>query len=408
MSTAAVRCEYFELKLRTEAARHFEELPEDVKTDWKLLEKEWKRMYPPRNTYINTTKDVDEFYDLRISDKDLPKRNAESSDSEPEWAIAQFMEKLRYLGSKINDASKTSKGRHAYRHLPPLIRDRLPAYGAQGPALENLCADIEALGHAYITKITAQQERIQSQLDSISRFSAQNVQSNIRPQRVGPQSRQIPTNFTTSNTFTTPSSFNNLPSNFTTSNAFTTPSPFSNSNEPRSSRALRPITNNTGSYATDGTKNANPPTNNSFEAMPDGICQYENAIGKWFATYGVDGVPNASRPFPLTPGSPSPGSSECWRCGHKGHYKESPECLRNNPLPEKEQQYRRIVGASILNAVRNVKTTAAFHIETGTFNEFNRNYAFPPEIQETSYDDHQNADYQNPNTFLGNAEGDDL
>ncbi|KIJ53682.1 hypothetical protein M422DRAFT_241926 [Sphaerobolus stellatus SS14] len=288
-------------------------------------------MYPARNTYINTTKDVDEFYDLRISDKDLPKRRTDNSDSEPEWAIAQFVEKLRYLGSKINDASETSKGRHAYCHLPPLIRDRLPAYGAQGPALENLCTDIEALDHTYIAKIAAQQERIQSQLDSITRFSTQSVQPNIRPQRVGPQSRPMPTNFATTNTFTSPNLFNN-------------------SNEPRSTRALRPVTNNVP-YAADTSKNANLPTNNSFEATPDGIRQYENAVGKWFTTYGANSVPNTSRPFPLTPGSPSPGSGECWRCGHKGHYKESAECLRNNPLPDKEQQYRRIVGASILNAV---------------------------------------------------------
>ncbi|KIJ37677.1 hypothetical protein M422DRAFT_259774, partial [Sphaerobolus stellatus SS14] len=310
-------------------------------------------------------------------------RSTDNGDNEPEWAIAQFVERLRYLGSKINDASETSKGRHAYRHLPPLIRDRLPAYGAQGPALENLCADIEALDHTYIAKIAAQQERIQSQLDSITRFSTQSMQSNIRPQRVGPQLRLMPTNFATTNAFTTPNSFNN-------------------SNEPCSTRALRPVTNNVP-YGTDTSKNTNLPTNNSFEATPDGIRQYETAVGKWFATYGADGVPNASRPFPLTPGSPSPGSGECWRCGHKEHYKESAECFHNNPLPDKEQQYRRIVGASILNAVRNVRTTAAFHIESGTFDEFNRNYAFAPDVQEAQYEDYQDADI-----FSGNDLRDDL
>ncbi|KIJ26267.1 hypothetical protein M422DRAFT_272705 [Sphaerobolus stellatus SS14] len=114
-------------------------------------------------------------------------------------------------------------------------------------------------------------------------------------------------------------------------------------------------------------------------------------------------MPNASRPFPLTPSSPSPGSGECWRCGHKGHYKESPDCLRNNPLPIKEQQYRRIVGASILNAVRNVKTTAAFHIESGTFDEFDRDYAFDPGCHETQYEN-----YQDPDPFLGNGQRNDL
>ncbi|KIJ24257.1 hypothetical protein M422DRAFT_275013 [Sphaerobolus stellatus SS14] len=119
-----------------------------------------------------------------------------------------------------------------------------------------------------------------------------------------------------------------------------------------------------------------PPLTILFDASPSRIRQYEEAVNRWFKTYGIDATLNASRPFPLTPGSPSPRSSECRRCGHKGHYKDSAECLHNNPLPEKEQQYRRIVGTSILNAVRNVKTTTAFHIKCGTFDEFDCNYAF--------------------------------
>ncbi|KIJ42686.1 hypothetical protein M422DRAFT_254122 [Sphaerobolus stellatus SS14] len=219
MSIDAARCEYSKLKLCADTARQFKELPEATCTDWKLLKAEWKQMYPSRNTYHCNTKDIDEFYDLRITDSDLAKRSKESNEGNAEWAIAQFLERLRYLGTKT-----------------------------------------------------------------------------------------------------------------------------------RTNRALRPIANNV-THTADSSKNGNPTVNKSFDANPERICQYEDTVNRWFATYGADAVPNTSRPFPLTPGSPSPGSGECWRCGHKGHYKGSAECLRNNPLPNKEQQYRRIVRASILNAV---------------------------------------------------------
>ncbi|KIJ50610.1 hypothetical protein M422DRAFT_245239 [Sphaerobolus stellatus SS14] len=58
ITTDQARCEYFELKLCSDAARRFEELPEAIQTDWKALEAEWKRMYPVRNAYLNTTKDI--------------------------------------------------------------------------------------------------------------------------------------------------------------------------------------------------------------------------------------------------------------------------------------------------------------------------------------------------------------
>ncbi|KIJ30175.1 hypothetical protein M422DRAFT_268316, partial [Sphaerobolus stellatus SS14] len=208
------------------------------------------------------------------------------------------------------------------------------------------------------------------------------------PQRVGPQPRQF-----TSNTFTNPTT-NAFNAPFTTSPAF----PQTDSQN----RALRSIANNV-THTADSSKNANPTINKSFDATPDGIRQYEDAVNRWFITYGTDAVPNASRPFPLTPGSPSPGSGECWRCGHKGHYKESAECLRNNSLPDKEQQYRRIVGASILNTVRNVRTTAAFHIESGTFDEFDHNYVFAPDVHEARYEEYQDMDL-----FSGNDLRDDL
>ncbi|KIJ26266.1 hypothetical protein M422DRAFT_272704 [Sphaerobolus stellatus SS14] len=286
------RCEYFELKLRSDAARRFEELPEAICTDWKALEGEWKRLYPVRNAYLNTTKDINEFYDLRITDKDLASRTAESSDGDPEWAIAQFTEKLHYLGARVNDASETSKGRHVFRHLPPLIRDRLPAYGAraahgyhprdlyrgntrgwypcaalygaQGPELERLCTDLAALDHTYIAKLATQQERIQSQLDSIARFSAQ---SGNRPQRAIFQPRQPQANFSTfsSNTFNTAQTNSSTPAQFGAQTEL----------QNRTNRPLRTLTSNADFSNTalpnEMTKSATSQVNSSFDTSPEGI-----------------------------------------------------------------------------------------------------------------------------------------
>ncbi|KIJ41099.1 hypothetical protein M422DRAFT_255946 [Sphaerobolus stellatus SS14] len=251
--------------------------------------------------------------------------------------------------------------------------------------LKTLCANLMALDHLYITKLATQQEHIQHQLDSITRFSAQ---MNTRPQRAGPP----PCNFA-STTFPPL-----VPNIFPPSAAFNTQS----NSQTCMNCPFRPIGNN-ANFILKPSKTVNHLANHNFEATPNETCQYEEAVSRWFTTYGTDAIPNASRPFPLTPSSPSPGSGECWRCGHKGHYKESAECPHNNPLPDKEQQYCRIAGASILNAMRNVKSTAAFHIESGTFDEFNCNYAFTSDSQEPQY-----KDYQDTNLFLGNARGDDL
>ncbi|KIJ30466.1 hypothetical protein M422DRAFT_268012 [Sphaerobolus stellatus SS14] len=84
----------FSIPIRRTTQAHLNEL--------EILIAEWKRMYPLRTAYLNTAKDVDEFYNLRITDKAL-KKPAEGSDGEPEWTIAQFIEKLCYLRSKVKD-----------------------------------------------------------------------------------------------------------------------------------------------------------------------------------------------------------------------------------------------------------------------------------------------------------------
>ncbi|KIJ55364.1 hypothetical protein M422DRAFT_82739, partial [Sphaerobolus stellatus SS14] len=51
----------------------------------------------------------------------------------------------------------------------------------------------------------------------------------------------------------------------------------------------------------------------------DGLQLYADAIRAWDARYGRDTHPTIDSKYPLTPGLPTPGSNECWRCGRTGH-----------------------------------------------------------------------------------------
>ncbi|KIJ49049.1 hypothetical protein M422DRAFT_161803, partial [Sphaerobolus stellatus SS14] len=86
----------------------------------------------------------------------------------------------------------------------------------------------------------------------------------------------------------------------------------------------------------------------------------------WDTRYGRDAHPTIESKYPLTPGLPTPGSNECWRCGRTGHNRMDPTYTQNPPLPEKEQTYRRLVALSSRSNPRPpIRSYAANLIETG-------------------------------------------
>jgi hypothetical protein len=54
--------------------------------------------------------------------------------------------------------------------------------------------------------------------------------------------------------------------------------------------------------------------------------------------------PSIKEPYPLTPGTEAAGTTECHRCGHRGH--KAQEC-RGAPVPQPEQNYRRQYGQAM-------------------------------------------------------------
>ncbi|KIJ29206.1 hypothetical protein M422DRAFT_85368, partial [Sphaerobolus stellatus SS14] len=52
-------------------------------------------------------------------------------------------------------------------------------------------------------------------------------------------------------------------------------------------------------------------------------------IKSWDNRYGRTTYPTIETKYPLTPGLPTPGSNECWRCGKVGHNRNDPECNQN-------------------------------------------------------------------------------
>ncbi|SNX85308.1 uncharacterized protein MEPE_04017 [Melanopsichium pennsylvanicum] len=82
----------------------------------------------------------------------------------------------------------------------------------------------------------------------------------------------------------------------------------------------------------------------TFENTPQGQAQYQAALQQFQRDHPrVTMQPPLDQPYPLTPGTAPAGSNECHRCGHRGHF--STACP-NTPVPQAEQTYRRMFGAS--------------------------------------------------------------
>jgi hypothetical protein len=72
----------------------------------------------------------------------------------------------------------------------------------------------------------------------------------------------------------------------------------------------------------------------------EGIAQYNAQVLLWHSTHGQNGKgPNETRPYPLTPGTVSVASGECWKCGHRTHH---PGPCIDPPVPTLETKWRSI------------------------------------------------------------------
>ena len=74
---------------------------------------------------------------------------------------------------------------------------------------------------------------------------------------------------------------------------------------------------------------------------PEGQAAYRAQVTNWH-TNNANRCPDEQHPYPLTPGSASAGSHECWGCGHQGHLQGATVCT--GTLPELECEWRRIAG----------------------------------------------------------------
>jgi hypothetical protein len=88
-----------------------------------------------------------------------------------------------------------------------------------------------------------------------------------------------------------------------------------------------------------------------FEPLIEGRKRYDSVVKAFFTTHGQNAVPSLDRPFPLSPGSLSPGSQECWTCGLQGHRKDDTSCEPQHALPRPEQVYRELVGKAASRAI---------------------------------------------------------
>jgi hypothetical protein len=98
-----------------------------------------------------------------------------------------------------------------------------------------------------------------------------------------------------------------------------------------------PLANRGGAYV----KLAQQATNDNlpYPTTDDGRQRYQTAITAWMIKYGPTPADWSTDHFPLTPGTATLGSGECYNCGMAGH--RSDECSStDNPIPKLEANWR--------------------------------------------------------------------
>ena len=358
------RCKYFKLHLRGEARRRYDGLPDDTKNNWDLLYAKWTEWYPRAVTVSHEQSHLQQFRSMRLELSKMAKPIAKD-DGSTTWETAKFVERLRHCASGITLLTDDAKGVDAYANLPPVVKDQLPKYAGLGPSLTTLSLDLLSLNHYEIASCVQQNLAIQDQLNTL-------LQSLSRASL--PRS-QIPTNIYSP----------------VASNAYS-PNPVRYSaqrpifNRPPNDHQRSPYTRNPPFSQAPPTANfrVHPPAGStpiptSFPSSAEGNRQYTDAVRLWDTRYGSESMPTIETKYPLTPGSLSAGSGECWRCGlrHQGHLRNSSECLKNPALPRKEQSCRSLVDKSMRDVVKGVRTLAANHIESGNFQDFLQMHGVP-------------------------------
>jgi len=392
------RCRYFRLHLRGEAKRRYNELPETTRDNWDALHAKWTEMYPPSITVSHEQSHLQEFRSLRLDASKLAKPMSKE-DGSVTWETIKFVERLRHCASGISILTDNAKGIDAYANLPSVIKDQLPKYPGLGPSLSDLAQDLLSLNHYEVASRVQQNLSIQDQLNSISQSLA----------RTGIPRSQIPVHAYTSNT---PSAY---PTRYNAQCAPLARLPLNDQRRPTFPLDRSPMLPTSMPPNPQATRHTPLPT--SFPATSEGRRQYDEAIRTWDAQYGQDATPTVETRYPLTPGSLSAGSGECWRCGlrHQGHLRGSPECLKYQALPQKEQAYRSTVEKGMRNVVRSVRTVAANHIEASRFSDFMRIHSPPAGAadQDTTdlffadgFDYYDEINYDNGDLDQGNGTGD--
>jgi hypothetical protein len=301
-----------------------------TRQNWSKLKAAWLVLYPRAQTIVLRASRFNEFERLRLNVNDLKEQRRDGAGGFT-WGAITFAHALLEAGKDLPGMDDGVKGYLAYERLPPIVQGALPKYDMMiEPGLERLCEDLTVMDHRLLAYRVNDRADLESQIAVLGSQLAQVVDV-LKSKTSGP-----------------------LPGRVVGGNGVV--------------RGIRQAAPQLGPQRA--------PATLSFEATPDGRHRYLEAVRAWEGTHGKNTVPSGSIPYPLTPGSPSPGSGECWVCGSKSHQRGAAECNPREALPEKEQQYRAAVGATVLHAMRVGATSAAqtalLHIQTGRWGEFEK------------------------------------
>jgi hypothetical protein len=289
-------CQFLSLMLTGDAEDRFLALPDKVQKDWDKIQEQWKEWYPrTRNSTDTTASLLRNFHNLRLDESKLVGQIGSVDNANP-WETISFARRLLNAGQRLPTIPNDIKGAEAYENLPSIIQDALPHY-ACSPSLTTLCSDLQKINHYRVALRLKEHLDLLAQVHTINSLKSQLDSLVSRPRlpradRIWPSPLTLPTNSSTCNNLRTP--------------------------------VL--------------TLTVRPPVNTAVREA------YRDAISKWDEKHGKNTIPDSTTPYPLTPGSPSAGSGECWRCGSLSHIKSDGACQPRELLPFKEQFYRAAIG----------------------------------------------------------------
>jgi hypothetical protein len=335
------------LKSGSQAEEWFKEQDASKKT-FKVVEAAFLEHFPPVEKAKKTETEWErELCELRLKVEELGKM--EKYQGEDVWSHVAFAEKVLNLAkqAKINTGSNSIwKVRD---ELPEIIRQKVKETYANW---SEFCGAIKGVEMSHIRdgvrkyqKEKDEKEKVEAAIAGLHRLQQQ--------QQRRPPPPHVPLSPT--------SIASNAMQSMTIRNTRSGPATTTNTTQPTAAANTNPFANPAGGQGNLFRQPLPPVTSADRDALqqsltyfpmqpntPEGNRVWMDQIREWRVKHG-EGPVTVATGFPLRPGGAPPGSGECYRCGYKGHRRDSGLCA-TEPINPRERTFRTICGRVLLSA----------------------------------------------------------